>query len=269
MRWLARITNGKSDQVGCSLTQPIKAVSPVLKASSATTATPAPSCRALTNWGMSLHTAAWRPAAPICSAAAAPSRPVGARTRTRERLSGDCGIVRVSHQGIGLADVARRSREYASELLQRGPDLDTAVAQAKLPDGVLVSTTALFHDRQCAAHQSVRLEVAKHDYGVAQVTDVQRRLHRPHQAMLGEDQDGHHPKLVEVTQQLVHLKDKEFFIGHGVQIAVQAVDDHHARMLLFHRLAHDGGKFTRRHLGGVNLTNLEPSGIDVRAKLNA
>src|SRR5689334_6441631 len=134
MRWLARITNGKSDQGGCLLTQPINAASPVLKASSATTATPAPSCRALTNWGMSLHTAAWRPAAPSCSAAAAPSRPVGARTRTPVRVSGTCGIVRLSHQGGGLTNKARRSREYASELLERGPDLDTAFAQAKLPN---------------------------------------------------------------------------------------------------------------------------------------
>src|SRR5947209_8220088 len=162
MRWLVRTTNGKSDQGGCLPTQSVRAASPVLKASSATTAAPAPSCRAFTNWSMSLHTTAVRPAAPSWSAAASPSRPVGAKTRT----------------------------------LVRGPDLNTAFCQAKLADGVLVSAAALFNHRQRATHQPVGLEIAKHDHCVAQVADIQRRLHRAHQAVLGEDQDGHHAELI-------------------------------------------------------------------------
>src|SRR6476659_643441 len=196
MSWLVRTTNGKSDQGGCLPTQSVRAASPVLKASSATTAAPAPSCRAFPNWSMSLHTTAVRPAAPSWSAAASPSRPVGAKTRTRVRVSGACGIVRVSHQGFPLPDVGRRSGEYALEMLERGPDLNTAFCQAKLADGVLVSAAALFNHRQRATHQPVGLEIAKHDHCVAQVADIQRRLHRAHQAVLGEDQDGHHAELI-------------------------------------------------------------------------
>jgi len=41
--------------------------------------------------------------------------------------------------------------------------------------------------------------------------------------------------------------------GHGVQIAVQTVDDQHADVALFYGFSNFVGKFPRRKLGGIRL----------------
>ena len=87
--------------------------------------------------------------------------------------------------------------------------------------------------------------------------------------MLRQNQYRDDAELIEIAQELVHLKDQEFFVGHGVQIAVEAVDHDHARFLLFDSLAHNRGKLAGRHFSWVDLLNDEAASCDMGAKGNA
>ena len=66
----------------------------------------------------------------------------------------------------------------------------------------------------------------------------------------------------------MHLKDQEFFVGHGVQIAVEAVDYYQARFLLFDSLANNRDKLARRHFSWVNLLNDEAASFEMGAKVD-
>ena len=83
---------------------------------------------------------------------------------------------------------------------------------------------ALLYDRDAAPDGPVELEVAQQHDSVAEVAEVKRHPHRSLKAMLGQDQDGQHPELVEVAQKLVHLENQEALFRHGIEVAVEAVN---------------------------------------------
>jgi hypothetical protein len=79
-----------------------------------------------------------------------------------------------------------------------------------------VVAAALFHDRYCSPDGPFSFEIAKHDYRIAQITDVDRRLHRANQPVLRKHEDGQNANLAHVGQQLMHLQDQKSLIRHGI-----------------------------------------------------
>jgi hypothetical protein len=53
-----------------------------------------------------------------------------------------------------------------------------------------------------------------------------------------DDQEGDHPLLVEVGQQLVHVQHQEVLARHGMHVGVEAVDADEAHVTPGHS-AHD------------------------------
>ncbi len=113
---------------------------------------------------------------------------------------------------------------------------------------------ALLHHRDRLPDLPLRLEVAQQDHGIGEIAGVDGRDHRPaDQPVVRADQDRGHPRLPEIRQQLVELDDQEPLLGHGVEIAVQAVDDHHRRALTLDGAADGVRELARRQLGRVHL----------------
>ena len=107
------------------------------------------------------------------------------------------------------------------------------------------------------------LEIAQHDHRIAQIADVEWRIHRADQPMLSKDQDRQNALLPEIGQEFVHLQDEKSLVRHRAQIAVQAVDDDDAGVVDFDALPHICGEFARRQLGWVNLLKPDMSGSDI------
>lgn len=82
-----------------------------------------------------------------------------------------------------------------------------------------------FDDGNRSADPALRLEIPEHHHCVTEIADVDRRLHRPHQSMLRQNQYRDDAKLIERTEELVHLQHEKAFLRHRVHVAVQAVDD--------------------------------------------
>ena len=91
---------------------------------------------------------------------------------------------------------------------------------------------------------------------------------RPDEAVLGDDEERHDALVPEVGQELVELGDEEPLLGHGVEVAVQAVDDDDPRARRAVRLL-DGrpdlvGELARRQLGRVDGLDADAARLDVR-----
>ena len=70
-------------------------------------------------------------------------------------------------------------------------------------------------------------------------------------------------RLPEVGQQLVQLDDQEALLGHGVEVAVQAVDDDDGGAAVLDGPADGVGELARRQLGRVDLLHGHAPGVDV------
>ena len=119
---------------------------------------------------------------------------------------------------------------------------------------------SFLHDRNGAPYPALRLEIPQHQHRIAEIADIERRLHRAHQPMLRQDQDGDDPELIEGAQEFVHLEDKKTFLRHRVHVAVQAVNDDDPYALALDAFPHPVGEFSRRHLGWVDLLHPDPAG---------
>jgi hypothetical protein len=116
-----------------------------------------------------------------------------------------------------------------------------------------VPAAALLEHRDRLAHVALVLVHAQHHDRVGQVAGVDRRTRRrADQVALRGHQEGGDAALVQVGQQLVQLPGQEARVGHRVQVAVEAVDHHHARAVALDRLAHLPGELPRRYLGRVD-----------------
>ena len=109
----------------------------------------------------------------------------------------------------------------------------------EVADGGVVHAAALLHDRDRLADPSLRLEVAQQDHAVGEIADVDRRVHRADQAVLREHEHRGHAVLPEVAEQLVQMQQEEPLLRHRVEIAVEAVDDQDAHLVVLDRLAHE------------------------------
>ena len=133
--------------------------------------------------------------------------------------------------------------------------------QLEFANGVLVVAAALLHDRKRPAYRAAEFEVAQHDHRVAQVADVERRIHRADQPVLGEYEDGEHALLPEIGQQFVHLQDEEAFIRHRREIAVETVDDDDTGAVVLDAGPYGRGELSRRELGRIDLLEAQLFGL--------
>src|SRR5690349_2778705 len=140
------------------------------------TAAPAPSSNLAVNSETVEHNVTPRPTTRSWSAAAGPSRPVGASIRTRVSASAlDIGWIR--HEWLCLANIGRRAREYTPELLERRADHYSASRQLEFPNGSFVIAGTLLHHRYGPSYNPIRFKVAKHDHGVAQIAYIEWCMH--------------------------------------------------------------------------------------------
>ena len=167
--------------------------------------------------------------------------------------SGFAAIVPVRHERAGITDKCRRSTKNSTELRKRRADLQTLGSQLKFSNCILVNTAAFLNNGQRSPNPAIGFEISQHDHRIAQVTQIYRRIHAANQAVLSQDHEGQNPQLIEVGKKLVHLKDEKALVRHRVEVSVQAVDQHHARFMLFHCIADEMCEFARGHLCGIDL----------------
>ncbi len=109
----------------------------------------------------------------------------------------------------------------------------------------------------------VGLVIAEQDHAVCQIADVDGGRHpRPDEAVLGHHQDRGDPALAEETEQLVQVEGEEPLLGHGVEVAVEAVNHDHLDVVLLDRAAHLAAELARRELGRIDLLDEDQTVVD-------
>jgi len=61
----------------------------------------------------------------------------------------------------------------------------------------------------------------------------------------------------------VRLQNQLLFLRHRGEVAVQAVDHHHARRSIFDVATDRPGEFARRNLGRINLSDRQGAAVDM------
>src|SRR5512135_2169609 len=261
--------SGKSDQGGCPFRSRARRFSLSLRmASSGTMATAAPFSISEQTSTMSLQRVMIIPAISKTLRAATASRLVGARRRIRSSsVAADSSlIVGPRKRTIRLA-VDGRPGEHPLEIGERLPDRDATTVEPQLPDGPLVPAAPLLHDRDGLPHLAHGLEVAEKDDSVREVGYVDGRLHRPDEAVLGDQEERHDALVPEVGQEFMELGDEEPLLGHGIEVAVQAVDDYDSRppraVGPLDGRPDPVGELARRQLGRVDGLDADAARLDV------
>src|SRR5438552_2135159 len=133
------------------------------------------------------------------------------------------------------------------EFLQRRAYLNTAGAERELAERSFVLAASLFHHRNGLPDCSGTFKVSEQDHGIREVAGVHGRLHRTSdETVLRDDHECYHALLAKVRQEFMQLNDHEPFLGHGIEIAVQAVNDNELCPVMIDSLAHPMREFTRR-----------------------
>ena len=89
-----------------------------------------------------------------------------------------------------------------------------------------------FNHRNRPANPPTCFKVSEHNHGIAEVTHIDRGLHGAHEFVLGQNDNCHHTELVQVAQQLMHLKHEKAFIRHRIKITVQAINNYNAGVVM-------------------------------------
>src|SRR5438046_6220556 len=87
--------------------------------------------------------------------------------------------------------------------------------------------------------------------------------------MLRQNQNRDDSKLVERTEQLMHLQDEKALLRHRIHIAVQAIDDDDTDRIVLYTVSDNVGKFARRHLGRIDLLHTDLAGVDLPLQRHA
>ena len=77
-----------------------------------------------------------------------------------------------------------------------------------------------------------------------------------------------HVLLAQIAQDFVELSNEEALLGHGVQVAVQAVDHHYHSAVTFDGTADGMRKFAWRQLRRVDPPGGNASAIHVTAQVD-
>jgi hypothetical protein len=90
----------------------------------------------------------------------------------------------LAEQRFLLTFVDRRTRENPAEAFEWRSEPDSATGQPEFADRILVVSAAFFNHRKSAANSAVELEIAQHQDRIAEMADIQRRIHRAYQPVL-------------------------------------------------------------------------------------
>ena len=175
-----------------------------------------------------------------------------------------------SEQRIVRAFVDRHAGEDAAELAQRFTDANAALVHAEFANGALVDAAAFLHHRDRLPHFAPGFEVAQQDHGVGEVAGIHRRVHlRADDAVMRANQQRRHALLRQVHQHLVQLDGEEALLGHGVEVAVEAVDDDDLDAVAFDGLANLVRELARRQFRRIDLHQLDQAGLDLVFQIDA
>src|ERR1700722_14621988 len=141
-------------------------------ASSEMTTAPAPASSTATNPGTSRQIRLSRPTRLSTSAIAAPSRPIGARIRTRLSTGSTLVIAILGEKRLRLTDITRRSRKDPCKLGERRSDKNACGGQLEFTDRMLVVAAALLYHRDGAPDRPLAFEISQHEHRVAEIADV-------------------------------------------------------------------------------------------------
>jgi hypothetical protein len=121
----------------------------------------------------------------------------------------------------------RDAGEDAAQFHQRRAEVDALRVEPDLADRLLVRATALLQRRDRLLHPSLVFVQPHHHHRIGEVARVHRRAHRrAHHPRLRRHEERGDAVVVEVGQQLAQLHHEETILGHRVEVAVEAVDDH-------------------------------------------
>lgn len=147
------------------------------------------------------------------------------------------GVIHLGRDSIftNLIDDTGRARQHTPQiaqwLTQGDPFLPTRISRivrSWLPLRFLMTDSAFFTSPRVIARQ---------DYRVRKVGEIDDRLHGPDQPLLRQHHDGDYALLIEKGQQLVQLQRQVALRGHGVEVSIDAVDHDHAHVIVHDRLA--------------------------------
>ncbi len=112
--------------------------------------------------------------------------------------------------------------------------LEPIFVDAEFADRIFVSAGTLLKHGNCAPHLPDRLKIAQQKDGIGEIGDVDGRLHIADQSMLGNRKKSRRAQTIQILQQLMHVQDEKLLLGHGVLIAIQAVNDDRSNVFFFH-----------------------------------
>src|SRR4029077_16196649 len=131
------------------------------------------------------------------------------------------------------------------------------------------AATLLDH-RDGLSYFALCLVVAQQDNRVRQIACVNWRLHLiADNAMVSPEQDAHDMLLTQVAQNLMQLSNEKALFRHGIQVAIQAIDDHHQRVLALNGVADGLGELAWRQLRGINSLYRNPALFHMLAQIDS
>src|SRR3569832_648 len=239
-----------------------------LYTSSVTRTVPAPRRSSRLRSRVSAQTWHVKPASRSIFSVKAVSAGVGASTSTRS-LGAGSAFMSDRRRVAGSGRYTARGRST-----HRGSSITVCRQRCRFGSAArgwsaLMAPRTFFDDRQRLSHLAEGRVIAQQQHGVVEIARIHRRARvAADDAILRHEQQRGDALLAEICQQLVHVQREKTVAGHGVEIAVKAVDYHDTGLIVLHRLAHDIGEFARREFRRVHLLYLNTTRADVVADVH-
>jgi len=133
-----------------------------------------------------------------------------------------------------------------------------------------VAAAAFLDDRDRLTHFALQFEIAQQHHSIREIARIDGRGHlRSDEALVRPDQYRGDAILTEIRQELMQLNREETFLGHRVQVAVQAVDHDDTRLVDFDCAAHRVRELAGRELRGIDLLHGHAPRIEVYFEIHA
>src|ERR1700693_347819 len=149
------------------------------------------------------------------------SLPKGAQRRTSPSTTGEClgFFILLSNQGSCSAGKFGGTCQDSLKFRQGRPDPDSLLSHLKLPDGSFVRSASVLYDRDSLPDTSLRLKIAQEDHQIGQIGSLKTGLLRIEKPVLGGHQNCYYPSRVEISEQLVKVRNERAIAVHGQEIA--------------------------------------------------
>ena len=145
--------------------------------------------------------------------------------------------------GRGQFAELRYSAEDTVEAAEWFAHLDLPIFQSELSKAALVRAAPLFDDGNGLFHSSLGFEVTQENDRIGKISEVDGRLHVGDEPLLGKNHQSEDALMIKVGEELMQLEGKKAFFGHGIEVAIDAVDDDEARLFCIHAVANARHEF--------------------------